>query len=253
MISRAARRHPGLAVRPALFLLALATLLAGCRQAGWQDHEGVALDTGYHLTLNGGPQRKAFEPLRAAIQGELANLERDYAIQRRLVALVQAPRLGELPSLSQALAAWRHEHQARAVDRLDAVLGEFGIEDARIELGGFLRVRGRAPDGGPWRFAIDHAWLPAPDGARVSLRDASLVTLEADAAMDLAAAPVASRRRIAATVVAPSAVQALHQARRLLREEGAGAAEERQARLVVLTPQGIDIQDGVGLEALLER
>lgn len=50
MISLAARRHPGLAMRPALFLFALLmplVLLAGCRQQGeWLTLEGVALGTG---------------------------------------------------------------------------------------------------------------------------------------------------------------------------------------------------------------
>lgn len=63
------------------------------------------------------------------------------------------------------------------VDRLSAVLAEFGIEDALVGIDGELRATGLRPDGTPWTVAIE---APDPDRraphAILSLEDAAVAT-----------------------------------------------------------------------------
>lgn len=249
MISLAARRYLGLAIRPALFLCALLTFatLTACRDASeWHYFEGVALDTGYHITLNADLDAGEREPLWAAIQGELASLDSAVALGKRLQAL-------RLPGMS---TAWRTEFEplmrrqhARAVDRLDALLAEFGIADAMIELGGVVRTRGSADGERPWRLALDRTGLPEA-GVKLRLRDAALVTLYAESTVDLDD----GRRILAVSAVAPSAERADREARRLLVQGDAPMKDNEHAvSWVVLTPQGIEIHYSDALEALLER
>src|SRR5690554_2097332 len=145
MISLAARRHPGLAMRPALFLFALLmplVLLAGCRQQGeWLTLEGVALGTGYHITLNGDLGEGEPALVEAAIQGELAGLEAESESLQRLLRAGR-PALVDTSAMEKGLEAIIQAHRARAVDRLAGLLGEFGVAHALIELGGAQRALG---------------------------------------------------------------------------------------------------------------
>ncbi len=255
MISLAVRRYPGLALRPALFLCALlmpVALLGGCRQQGdWQHLEGVALDTGYHITLNGDLQAAERDLLMAAIQGELASLETESETLRGLLLAGWPTRdAAQLPFLASLLEALRGAEQARAVDRLDAVLAEFGIDHAMVELGGVVRTRGQAGRR-PWRLALDRSGLDDAPAPPLRLRDAALVTREqpGDAVMP----DGGGERLLAVSVVADTAEQADRRARELLLAGPSAADMEQAIRLVVLRPQGIDIQYGTALEPLLER
>jgi hypothetical protein len=252
MISLAARRHPGLAMRPALFLFALLmplVLLAGCRQQGeWLQLEGVALGTGYHITLNGDLTQEERVLLEAAIQGELASLDTDReALARLLVA-------GRLPGrdwpaydgVSGQLLALLH---ARAVDRLDGVLEEFAVAHGMIELGGVIRTRGMAGRH-PWRVTLPHTGLASAPDLRLRLQDSALVSRTAPEPAGREAPGPA--RLLAVSVVASSAEAADRLARELLAADP-DEITEQPARLVVLTPQGIELVTGSALEPLLER
>lgn len=256
MNSLAARRQAGPAMGPALFLLALlvpASLMSGCRQQSvWQDLEGVVLETGYHITLNGDLQDEGhYLLLVAAIQGELASLESEFAALHGLLLSslpLRDTRAAEFPA--PLIEALREVQQARAVDRLDSVLAEFGFEHAMIELGGVVRTRG---SGGrqPWRLALGSGGLSEALEPSLMLSDAALVTRLALGQAGRHA--TGEGRLMAVSVVAPSAELADRQARKLL---GAGMTEdamEQAARLVVLTPQGIEIHYGAALEPLLDR
>jgi thiamine biosynthesis lipoprotein len=63
-----------------------------------------------------------------------------------------------------------------AADHLAAAIGALGYGDVLVEVGGEVTARGRRPDGGRWRVAIE--W---PDGAReralvIALEDAAVAT-----------------------------------------------------------------------------
>ena len=250
MISLAARRYPGLAMRPALFLFALLmplVLLAGCRQQGeWFLLEGVALGTGYHITLNGDLGEGESALVEAAIQGELVSLDSELAFLRRLVT----PSLLPLPGAQvpdAASEALREHLQVLAVDRLFRVLDEFGIANAMVELGGVQRARGMAGRH-PWRVRLPRSGAGEAETHALRLQDAALV----HRAVPEPAAIEAAGRVLAVSAVAPSAEAADRLARELL----AAAPDdtlEHPARLVVLTPQGIEIHTGSALEPLLDR
>ena len=60
----------------------------------------------------------------------------------------------------------------------DIVAGELvdaGATGVCINLGGDLRVRGAAPDGGPWTIAIEHPWMAQPL-ALLGVRDGAVAT-----------------------------------------------------------------------------
>jgi thiamine biosynthesis lipoprotein len=63
-----------------------------------------------------------------------------------------------------------------ASDRIAAAVAALGHPDVLVDVGGDVTARGRRPDGGPWRVAIE--W---PDGARertvvIALEDAAVAT-----------------------------------------------------------------------------
>jgi thiamine biosynthesis lipoprotein len=63
-----------------------------------------------------------------------------------------------------------------ASDRIAAAIAALGHPDVLVDVGGEVTARGRRPDGGPWRVAIE--W---PDGARdrtlvIALEDATVAT-----------------------------------------------------------------------------
>jgi len=251
MISLAARRHPGLAMRPALFLFALLMpllLLAGCRQQGeWYTLEGVALGTGYHITLNGDLGAGEFALVEAAIQGELASLDSEMAFLRGLVTLARPPLPG-VPA-PDGMSEMLQEHlRVLAVDRLFRVLDEFGIANALLELGGVQRASGMAGRH-PWRVGLPRSGADEAAGLSLRLQDAALVHR---AAPDSGVEATAAGRVLAVSAVAPSAEAAQRLARELL-VAAPDDTLEHPARLVVLTPQGIDIYIGSALEPLLEQ
>lgn len=251
MISLAARRHPGLANRPALFLFALLmplALLTGCRQQGeWHFFEGVALDTGYHITLHGDLGAGETALLEAAIQGELASLEAELDILRRLLAGAGMAGIGlPAPVLPEAL---RQRLQARALDRLALVLGEFGVSNALVELGGGVRALGMAGRR-PWRVRLPRTGLAVDPDSALRLDDAALVSRSA--ASPSREGEAEASRVLAVSAVAQSAEAADRLARGLLGAPLSQSAMEQPLRLVVLTPRGITLHIGTGLEPLLE-
>lgn len=251
MISLAARRHPGLAMRPALFLFALLMpllLLAGCRQQGeWYIFEGVALGSGYHITLNGdlGPGEPAL--VEAAIQGELASLDNDIQGLQHLLA-AGWPSIPGAPG-AQVPNDLLRLYRARAVDQLVLVLDEFGVEHAQVELDGVQRTLGRAGRH-PWRVRLPRTGLGSAPDAALRLENAALVTRSA--ARPPGDDDQERERILAVSAVAQSAEAADRLARELL-VSPLEAAMEQPARLVVLTPEGITLHIGTGLEPLLER
>lgn len=252
MISLAARRYPGLAMRPALILFALLmplALLVGCRQQGeWFQLEGVALGTGYHITLNGDLGEGESALVEAAIQGELVSLDSELAFLQGVVT----PSLPPLPGAQVPDAVGetlREQLRVLAVDRLFRVLDEFGIANAMVELGGVLRARGMAGRH-PWRVRLPRSGAGEAETHVLRLQDAALVhrAVPEPAAIEASVAG----RVLAVSAVAPSA-EAAH---RLAWELLAAAQDdtlEHPARLVVLTPQGIEIHTGSALEPLLDR
>ncbi|MDI5986105.1 FAD:protein FMN transferase [Halomonas sp. M4R5S39] len=266
MISVAARRDTGPALRPALFLFALVwlpvTLLVGCRsQSPLHQFEGTALDTGYHITLYADLDDGARELLKAGIQGELVGLEQELALwlvplRHALGALSPGAESADEPQVDVLLQMTR----ALAVDRLDALLEGHGIEHAMLELGGVVRTRGQA-GGRPWRLALDRPGLPGEGAPGLRLGDAALVHLDAKTAVlqqaTLGGEPgeqPAARRLLSVSVVAPTAVEADRQARELMSAgpDAVAQAADRPVRIVVLTPQGIEIHHGSALEPYLE-
>ena len=251
MISLAARRHPGLAMRPALFLFALLmplVLLAGCRQQGeWLTLEGVALGTGYHITLNGDLGEGEPALVEAAIQGELAGLEAESESLQRLLRAGR-PALVDTSAMEKGLEAIIQAHRARAVDRLAGLLGEFGVAHALIELGGAQRALGMAGRH-PWRVRLPRTGLEAEDPS-LRLEDAALASRSAP--RPPGGSDAAAERILAVSVVAGSAEAADRLALELLASP-LEAAMEQPARLVVLTSRGITLHIGAGLEPLLER
>lgn len=256
MISLAVRRYPGLAMRPALFLFTLLmplVLLVGCRQQGeWLQLEGVALGTGYHITLNGDLGEGESVLVEAAIQGELASLDSEMAFLKALVSRSPLPRCmgfaeaagdeGRLETLSE------HRH-AQAVDRLFRVLDDFGIANALVELGGIQRASGMAGRH-PWRVRLPRTGLDNAAEPVLRLQDAALVTRAAPQPPG-ADAPAAARI-LAVSVVASDAEAGDRLARELLVADP-DDIQEHAVRLVVLTPQGIEIHTGAALEPLLDR
>lgn len=252
MISLAARRHPGLAMRPALFLFALLmplVLLAGCRQQGeWLTLEGVALGTGYHITLNGDLGEGEPALVEAAIQGELAGLEAESESLQRLLRAGR-PALVDTSAMEKGLEELIQAHRARAVDRLAGLLGEFGVENALIELGGAQRALGMAGRH-PWRVRLPRTGLAKAEDPSLRLEDAALASRSAP--RPPGGSDAAAARILAVSVVAGSAEAADRLALELLASP-LEAAMEQPARLVVLTSRGITLHIGAGLEPLLER
>ncbi|MGM0638615.1 MAG: FAD:protein FMN transferase [Pseudomonadota bacterium] len=252
MISLAARRHPGLAMRPALFLFALLmplALLVGCRQQGeWHQLEGVALGTGYHITLNGDLGEGDTALVEAAIQGELASLDHQMQAIEGLLEASRLPHLADLPS-GMINALMRELLQALAVDRLFRVFDDFGIVNAMVELGGVQRASGRYGRH-PWRVRLPRSGLDGIADPVLRLQDAALVTRAAPQPVGTVAP--AAARSLVVSVVAPNAETADHLARRLITADPV-VALEHPARLVVLTPEGLELHIGSALEPLIER
>ncbi|WP_416137168.1 FAD:protein FMN transferase [Halomonas sp. HK25] len=252
MISLAARRHPGLAIRPALFLFALLmplALLVGCRQQGeWLQLEGVALGTGYHITLNGDLGEGESALVEAAIQGELVSLDSQWEAIEGLLSELRLPLPGERRAV--AIDETLREHlQALAVDRLFRVLDDFGIANAMVELGGVQRTSGMAGRH-PWRVRLPRSGLGDAPEPTLRLQDTALVTrvVPQPAMIDAAA----SDRILAVSAVAPCAEAADRLARGLLAAAPVDTLEH-PVRLVVLTQQGLELHTGSALEPMLDR
>ena len=252
MISLATRQHSGLAMRPALFVFVLLlplVLLVGCRQQEeWHQLEGVALGTGYHITLNGDLAAGEHALIEAAIQGELASLDSQIQAFEVLWEATWLPLFAELPA-GDTGEILREHLQALSVDRLFRVLDDFGIANAMVELGGVQRARGTYGRH-PWRVRLPRSGLGDGSEPVLRLQDAALVTRAAPrpAGVEAAAAP----RILAVSAVASSAEAADRLARSLLDAAPDGTLEH-SVRLVVLTLHGLESHIGSALEPLLER
>jgi thiamine biosynthesis lipoprotein ApbE len=251
-------RYSGLALQgPALFLLTmlLSTILAACRQqADEYLYQGTTLGTGYHITLYADLDRDQASALEAGIQGELATLEqhRDLILKAGNVAF---GRFWLPPS-----AGVRHEvdrwFHAYAVDGMTQWLDDHRLPSSAllVEVGGVMRSRG-TPPAGAWRLSLERAGLPGPDGARhIHLQDAALV----HRFVQQEAAPLVTLATpLAVSVIAEDAREAMRQASRLINagpEEAMrlAIAGDSAARVVVKTPEGIDIHHTAALESWLE-
>ncbi|MCA1771036.1 MAG: hypothetical protein LC652_14200, partial [Halomonas sp.] len=79
-------------------LLMPLALLVGCRPQGeWHQLEGVALGTGYHITLNGDLDEGEIALVEAAIQGELASFDSQMQVLETLQQASRLPYLAEQP------------------------------------------------------------------------------------------------------------------------------------------------------------
>ncbi|MFC2991560.1 hypothetical protein [Halomonas tibetensis] len=239
-------------MRPALFLFALLmplVLVAGCRQQGeWHQLEGVALGTGYHITLNGDLAEGEPALVEAAIQGELASLDSQIQAFEVLLEAARLPLLAELP-VGVTGEILREHLQALSVDRLFRVFDDFGIAHAMVELGGVQRASGTYGRH-PWRVRLPRSGLGDASEPVLRLQDAALVTRAAPRPAGVDAPTTA--RILAVSAVASSAEAADRLARSLL----AAAPDdtlEHPVRLVVLTLQGLESHTGSALEPLLER
>ncbi|QOR39305.1 hypothetical protein HNO52_12860 [Billgrantia diversa] len=238
-----------------LFPLLVVMVLGACRDQT-REHfiQGTALGTGYHITLYADLDHDQVAELEAGIEGELASLER----QRSSFTRAFDAAFGEFRLSSTAL---RHEADrmthALAVDRLALWLDDhrFALSAVLVEVGGVMRGHG-APPAGSWRLSLERTGLPAPDGARhVRIENAAIV--HRFARQDVVPLVTLSTP-LAVSVMAPSASQAMRQATQLMQaypEDAVKLAEamDSAARVVVKTPQGIEIHHTAALEPWLEH
>ncbi|MFQ3788201.1 hypothetical protein [Halomonas sp. A29] len=232
----------------------MALVLSACRDRTDEHlYQGTALGTGYHITLYADLDHKQVSEFEAGIQGELASLDR----QRSGFNAALDAALGWFWLSTSAL---RHEvdraSHALAVDRLTLWLdGQHVAPSAMmVEVGGVVRAHGMPPAGG-WRLSLERAGLPGPEGARyIRLQDAALVHRFAQ---QDGVPLVTLTTPLAVSVVASSANEAMRQASRLMHvtpEEALRLAEamDSAARVVVKTPQGIEIHHTAALESRIE-
>ncbi|MGJ7457514.1 FAD:protein FMN transferase [Halomonas sp. RA08-2] len=239
-------------MRPALFLFALLmplALLVGCRQQGeWHQFEGVALGTGFHITLNGDLGEGENVLVEAAIQGELASLDSQMNAYQSLLSASRLPHSAE--RLTGAIDVTLREHlQAVAVDRLFRVFDDFGIANAMVELGGVQRASGTS-ERHPWRVRLPRSGIGESPEPVLRLKDAALVTrtVPRPAGDDVAATALV----LSVSAVAASAEAADRLARGLL-DTTPDDTLEHPVRLVVFTQQGLELHIGSTLDPLLER
>ncbi|MCE8019800.1 hypothetical protein HOP51_06665 [Halomonas sp. MCCC 1A11036] len=258
MIPFAYGRLTGLALHgPARLLLSLflVVALSACRDPSNEYlYQGTALGTGYHITLYADLGAEQALELEAGIQGELASLERQRSgFLHAMDAAFGWLWLSPAASLNREMDRLVH---ALAVDRLTLWLDaqRFSPSAMLVEVGGVVRGQGVPPMGG-WRLSLEQAGLPDPDGAhRLRLENAALVRRFAQQdGMPL----VSLSTLLAVSVVAPSASEAMEQANRLMhaRPEEAltlAVAMDSAARVIVKTPQSIEIHHTAALEPWLE-
>ncbi len=242
-----------------MFLLVILpmALLSACRsQLQEQLYQGTALGTGYHITLYADLEAHQRERIAVGIQGELAQLQQQReALLRTLAAAFSAtPGLLSVAPVSVGDELERLIH-ALAVDRLTEWLTDHGVEHMMVEVGGVIRTRGRPPRGG-WWLSLEHAGMPEQDaGHRINLTDAALVhRLVRPTPVAIPTLP----RTLGISVVAETASEASHQALLLMASEQQGTTPgqvlgmDSAARLVVKTPQGIEILYSAAMEPWLE-
>ncbi len=249
----------GLAQRgPALFMFSLLLplmLLTACRNPlQEQQVQGVALGTGYHITLYADLDAMSPLALLAVIQGELETLEDE----RRSAAGVRRSAFAPLWKISEpeGLAeVWDQVFHALAVDRLAQQLAQLDVHHLMVEVGGVMRSQG-APPGRVWRVSLAHAALPSmEDPMHVRLDDAAM--LHRLGRLDRT--PTFSQPFIlGVAVIASSAMEGRMQADTLI-EVGPFQvlqwAEDRDiaASIVVKSSQGITIHQTAALAPWLER
>ncbi|NIC04417.1 hypothetical protein [Billgrantia bachuensis] len=229
-------------------------VLGACRDQT-QEHfiQGTALGTGYHITLYADLDHDQVAELEAGIEGELASLERQRSgFTRALDAAFGWFRLSS--------SALRHEADrtvhALAVDRLALWLDghRFAPSAVMVEVGGVMRGQG-VPPRGSWRLSLERTGLPGPDGARhVRIQNAALV--HRFARQDVVPLVTLSTP-LAVSVMAPSASEAMRQATQLMLASPGDAvklaeAMDSAARVVVKTPQDVEIHHTAALEPWLE-
>ncbi|MCE9665087.1 FAD:protein FMN transferase [Halomonas sp. M5N1S17] len=262
MISLASRRFSGLAHGgPALFMFLLVmlpmALLSACRsQLQEQLYQGTALGTGYHITLYADLDATERDRIAVGIQGELAQLQQQreallgtlaaaFSATPKVLAATPVALVDELDRLIHALA----------VDRLTEWLTELEVEHMMVEVGGVIRTRGLPPGGG-WWLSLEHAGLPEQgEGRRINLTDAALVhRLVRPTPVAIPALP----RTLGISVVAATASEASRQALLLMVADQQGTTPSQTlgvdsaARLVVKTPQGIEIRYTTAMEPWFE-
>lgn len=242
---------------PALFLLLmlLTLVLSACRDRGSEHFfQGTTLGTGYHITLYADLDERQAAAVEAGIQGELATLERQRDLFLKASGIAY-DRFWLAPSTGLLHEVNRRFH-AHAVDRLTLWLDDSRLAPTAmlVEVGGVMRAQG-APPVGAWRLSLELAGLPGPDDARhVHLHDAALV----QRFVQQQAAPLVTLSTpVAVSVIAADADEAMHQASLLIHakpEETMHLASvlDSAARIVVKTPQGIEIQHTAALEPWLE-
>ncbi|RCV91023.1 FAD:protein FMN transferase [Billgrantia montanilacus] len=262
MISLASRRFAGLAHGgPALFMFLLLmlpmALLSACRSQ-FQEHlyQGTALGTGYHITLYADLDAHERERIAVGIQGELAQLQsqREALLGSLAAAFSANPYTRAVAPVSFGDELERLIH-ALAVDRLTEWLTELEVEHMMVEVGGVIRTRGLPPGGG-WWLSLEHAGLPEQGKRRrINLTDAALVhRLVRPHPVAIPVLP----RTLGITVVAATASEASRQALLLMAADQQGTTPSRTmavdsaARIVVKTPQGIEIRYTTAMEPWFE-
>ncbi|MGR2737578.1 hypothetical protein ACUY1T_03900 [Billgrantia sp. Q4P2] len=250
-------RFSGLALSgPArlLLLMLVAMALSACRdRANEHLYQGSALGTGYHITLYADLDHEQAAELEAGIQGELASLDRQ---RSGFIAALEAAFGWFWLSTSILQHEVDRATHALAVDRLTLWLDghRFAPAAMMIEVGGVVRAQGMPP-AGSWRLSLERAGLPDPEGGRhIRLQDAALVHRFAQ---QNGVPLVTLTTPLAVSVVAPSASEAMRQASRLMHatpEDAVHLAEvmDSAARVVVKTPQGIEIHHTAALEPWFE-
>lgn len=249
----------GLAHRgPALFMFSLLLplmLLTACRNPlQEQQVQGVALGTGYHITLYADLDAMSPMAIRAVIQGELETLE----AERRNAAAVRRSAFAPLWRLREPevlAGVWDQVFHALAVDRLVGQLAELDVHHLLVEVGGVMRSQG-SPPGRAWRVSLAHAALPSMEDPQHVRLDGGAV-LHRLGRLDRAPAPP-QPLILGVAVIASSAMEGRVQADALLEVGPLQVlqwAEDRDiaASIVVKSSQGITIHQTAALAPWLER
>ena len=232
-------------------------LLSACRsQLQEQLYQGTTLGTGYHITLYADLDARQRERIAVGIQGELALLEqqREPLLATLAAAFSVTPKVLTATPISFGEELERLIH-ALAVDRLTEWLTEVGVEHMMVEVGGVIRTRG-SPPGAAWRLSLEHAGLPEQGAGRhINLMNAALVhRMVRPIPVTIPALP----RTLGISVVAATASEASRQALLLMgaNQEGKTLSEaldvDSAAKLVVKTPQGIEILYTTAMEPWFE-
>ena len=267
MIGVASRRPTGLARGPALFLsallgLAMASVLAGCRDSGSQrlDVQGAALERGFHLTLYADARDSEPDALDVAIHSELVQYEQQHTAFLDQLARIDAMLPTPYGASSEPLErAYRRLAHAWLIDSLSTWLNARREERYFLEVGGDVRARGTQAGRRPWQVALEQPAEPGASQSRQLILDGQALATAGDfrdrwqGLAGSAETPAGwwlangRERVVEVSVLADTALEATAWAGWLLRQTPEVALEQAEARsiaayFIVTSGVGYDVR-----------